>query len=397
MPHGAESRGLTFSVPWWLVLGIAVVAASPSSAQQLSLDPDLSLKRDYPGSGPFTCPALTVPAPPLESDRVQATQLASSADQALILGDLARAATLMARATELDPSSAGLAYRHGRVLEDLGDGPAAIDAYCRVVAIGSVDETAPDAEARIRVLAGARWAGISDEATEAFVLGLSSADAGRFADAAGSFGAALAEAPDWADAAFNRALMLDQLGRGQEALTDLRTYLELRPDAPDAVAVSGRIGQLEGASAAAPSPGTALTLGLIVPGMGQFYSDRNLGGSVVLALAGGALAAGFLVKDVEVECLSTVGAGEACPAGQVFRETVDRPYLGPALGVAAGVALIGAIEAFVKARRRGAAAGPLTSSSASGPAPAPGEVTLAWPSASQRGVRVDLNVLRLTF
>ena len=133
--------------------------------------------------------------------------------------------------------------------------------------------------------------------------------------------------------------------------------------------------------------------------MGQFYSDREVGGFTVLSLAGGALAAGFLIEEVEVECLVTIGAGQDCPAGQVFRENVDRPYLGPALGVAAGVALIGAIEAFVKARGRAAEGGPLTSSSASGPTGVaePGDVRLAWPSVTQRGVRVDLNVLRLTF
>jgi tetratricopeptide (TPR) repeat protein len=371
----------------WVVLGIALSGTSSLAAQELSL------KRDFPGSGPFVCPDVTISAPPLDSERLQATQLASSADQALIQGDLVRAATLMARATELDPSSADLAYRRGRVLEDVGDRPGAIAAYCRVVAIGSVDETAPDAEARIQALANARWAGISDDAAEAFQLGVSSADAGLFADAATSFDAALAEAPEWADAVFNRALMLDRLGLGAEALADLRRYLELSPDAMDAVAVSGRIGQLEGAFASAPSPGTALTLGLLLPGMGHFYSGRSFGGVTVLSLAGGAVAAGFLIKDVEVQCLTTVGSGEDCPAGQIYRETVDRPYLVPALAAAAGVAVIGAVEAFVKARRRGSAVG----APAPSQGPAPGELRLAWPSVSQRGVRFDLNVLRVTF
>ncbi|HSG07884.1 MAG TPA: tetratricopeptide repeat protein [Longimicrobiales bacterium] len=334
---------------------------------------------------------MTIPSPPLGGERLQATQLASSADQALVLGDLARAATLLARATELDPSSAELAYRRGRVLEDMGDRTGAIDSYCRVVAAGSTDYTATDAEARVQSLATGERAGISDEAAEAFGLGVSWADLGRFSDAAGSFGAALAEAPDWADAAFNRALMLDRMGRRQEALADLRLYLELSPDAVDVVAVSGRIGQLEGASAAAAGAGTALTLGLMLPGMGQFYSGRALGGFTVLSLAGGAAAAGLLIKEVEVQCLATVGPGEDCPSGQVYKETVDRPYLVPALAAAAGVALIGAIEAFVKARGGGGAAPPLTSP------PAPGEVRLAPPSVSVRRARVDFNFVRVTF
>ena len=128
----------------------------------------------------------------------------------------------------------------------------------------------------------------------------------------------------------------------------------------------------------------------------------------MLGLAGGAVAAGFLIEEVEVQCLVTVGAGEDCPAGQVFRETADRPYLGVALGVAAGVAVIGAIEAFVKARGRDAELGPLGASAGGSPGlaaqavtgasdPAPGDLRLGWPSVTQRGVRVDFNVLRLTF
>ena len=366
------------------------MSGTPSLAAQ-----ELSLKRDHPGAGPFVCPAVTIPAPPSGEERLQATQLGSSADQAVVQGDLSRAATLLARATELDPSSIELAYRRARVLEDLGDRPGAIDSYCRVVAAGSTDDAATDAETRLQALADERWIGISDEAAEAFQLGLSSADRGQFSDAAVSFGAALAEAPRWADAVFNRAIVFDRMGRGQEALADLRRYLELRPDAADAVAVSGRIGQLQGVAAAAPSAGTALLLGLIVPGMGQFYSGREVGGFTFLSLAAGAAAAGFLIKEVQVECLVTVEPGEDCPGGQVFRDTVDRPYLLPGLGVAAGVAVIGAIEAFVKARRRGAAGGQPTSSPDS--RPAPGEVRLAWPGVSQRGDRIDLNLVRVRF
>lgn len=394
MPHGTAVRGRPGTVLLRLLLGVALLGASGSlTAQERTFQRQLVLKREFPGSGPFVCPAVTTPAPPLDSDRLQATQLASSADQALVLGDLSRAATLMARATELDPSSPDLAYRRGRVLEELGDGPAAIDAYCRAVAAGAEDDLAADAEARIQELADARWAGISVEAARVFRLGLSAADLGRFSDAAGSFGSALAEAPDWADAAFNRALMFERLGESEAALADLRRYLSLRPDAVDAVAVSGRIGQLEGASAVAPSAGTALAVGLVIPGMGQFYSGRGRSGAAFLALAGGAAAAGFLIEEVQVECLVTVGSGQDCPAGQIFRETSERPYLAPALGVAAGIAVIGAIEAFVKARRRGPAVGSL----AAAPAPAPGELRLAWPTVTQRGVRVDFNVLRLTF
>jgi hypothetical protein len=126
--------------------------------------------------------------------------------------------------------------------------------------------------------------------------------------------------------------------------------------------------------------------------MGQFYSGRGVGGVTVLSLAAGAVAAGFLVQEVNVRCIEPVGPGESCPPeGIVTRETV-RPHLKPALAAAAVVALLGAIEAYgaASARRsvaREAAAGPGASR---GP-------SLAGPSVEARGGAVDLNLFRLTF
>ncbi len=92
-----------------------------------------------------------------------------------------------------------------------------------------------------------------------------------------------------------------------------------------------------------------------MPGLGHFYSGRPGSGVAVLALAGGAVAAGFLIKEVNVRCLTPQEG--ACPPEQVVSRTTTRPYLTASLAAAAAVGLAGAIEAFVDARgRRGSGA-----------------------------------------
>lgn len=367
-----------------LVLAVLAGHAAPSAAQELEL------KREYPGSSTFECAPAPAFDPPSEEARTQAAQLASGAGQAVILGDLGRARTLLARATQVDPSSAELAYRHARVLEDLGERQAAMAELCRFLAFGSEPEGTSDARERLETLADNEARVIPPQAIEAFTRGLALADEGAPESAARFFTTALQWAPDWGEAAYNHGVMMLRLGRRPEAAFDFRRYLELTPDASDAVTVSQRLGQLE-AAPSRQSAGTALTLGMILPGMGQFYTGRALGGLTVLALAGGAAATGVLVEEVNVSCLIDVGAGEECPLDLVVREDTERPYLIPALGVAAAVTVIGAIEAFMNARSARDEPPVLT-----GAAPDAGP-RLQGPSVAARGVQLELSLLRLTF
>lgn len=349
----------------------------------------LPFHRDYPGSGPYQClpfAAITEPGP---DERNQARQLASTADQAIILGDLERARALLARATELDPASTQMAYRHARVLEDLGQTGSAMDEFCRVLAGDATADGVQDARQRLEDMVAANRMAIPEPAVEAFELGLSMADDGLMEGAAESFGVAVEEGPEWADAAYNRAAALARLGEGAEAVLSFQRYLELRPEAPDAIAVSQRIGQLEGVSLLrTPSPSTALTVGVLLPGMGQFYSGRHAGGLAVLSIAAAAATAGFLIEEINVQCLITVGPNEPCPPGQVASQETDRPFLLPGLATAVTITIIGAIEAYVKARGRrdrGVAAPTLPASSGS---------HIEGPSISTSGSRVNLSLLR---
>lgn len=102
------------------------------------------------------------------------------------------------------------------------------------------------------------------------------------------------------------------------------------------------------------SPWAAVGLGLLVPGGGEFYVGQPARGALVLALAGGAAAAGVLFTRVEVSCRTPTAA--ECPPEDVLDERETRPYLGPGLAAAAVITLIGAIDAGLSAARTPVAA-----------------------------------------
>ncbi|MGD2071176.1 MAG: tetratricopeptide repeat protein [Gemmatimonadota bacterium] len=315
---------------------------------------ELPLKREVPGAAAFQCPETALDTGATPEERGQAEELGSLASQAVILGEMDRARELLDRATELDPGSAELAYRYGRVLEDDGEVGVAIDAYCRVLTLEPAGVEAREARARIDALARSERESLPDEAVTAFRTGLQLADAERIVQALDAFDAAVGAAPGWAGAVYNRGILRARARRWEDARDDLRRYLELRPDAPDAIAVSEGIGRLE-TTASLPSAGATFLVGLL-PGAGQFYSGRPVAGLGVLTLFGGALATALLVEDVEVLCLSDPGPGADCPPEHVLDEQSERPYLVAGLGAAAAVTVLGAVEAFLHVRGQGAEA-----------------------------------------
>lgn len=368
-------------------LAVSVCFGTPLFGQELPL------QRDYPGSGRYECPAPVIPVAPIPGDSARAGQLASDANQAMIVGDLERVESLLAQAVELDPTSPDLAYRHASVLEDVDEPAAAMLEYCRAIALGVVQIGVFDSRERIDALHAALGARIPQEARQAFILGLAEADANRYTNSLSAFTVAVDNAPEWGAAVYNRALVYEELGFVQESLDDYRTYLELSTSEidPILVVVSERIGLLEGiASVGTPSPTGALAVGM-VPGMGHYYTGRPLGGTVTLLAAGASLAGGFMVKEITTLCLGDVPADGVCPDDLIVDELTRRPYALYGLGVAAVITVVGAIEASIKARRRRAEADAIR-----GPRLAPGP-SLGLPTVSTSDGRLDLNLVRVTF
>ncbi len=383
--------GLAFGV------GCALFAGVPAALDAQLPDAEFpELKREYPGSGPYVCSDPANPDDPSADERARAGQLASDANQAMVLGDLERVEVLLGQASELDPTSADLAYRRARVLEDLNRSELAMREYCRAIDLGVESLGVRDAQDRIDGIYEQIRARLPVAAQQAFVAGLIAADDTLWTDAVESFSIAVDLAPGWADPLYNRALIREHIGQLRLALADYRAYLAVVADPEDqeAIAISQRIGELEGAaSVSTPSPAGAFALGL-VPGMGQYYAGRPITGTATLVGAGAALAAAILIRDITVLCVDTVPAGQPCPEESIVDEITERPYLAVGVGVAAAVTIAGAIEAYVSARRARAANaelfGPIADTGDEG-------LTVGLPAVSGGRGRVDFSFVRYRF
>lgn len=358
---------------------------------------ELVLKREYPGSGPYQCPTPVVPPLPEEDGRLRAAQLATDANQALALGDVERAEELLAQAIDLDPTSADYAYRHANLLEELGRPQTAILEYCRAIDLDVEELGVLGVRQEIDVIWTQIRLQLPEAARTAFAAGVAAADDSLFVESLESFTDAIEAAPGWPDPVYNRAAINEQLGNVQAALIDFRSWLLLvaDPDAADAISVSERIGELEGAaSVSTPSPAGALALGSAIPGMGHYFTRRPVTGTVTLAAAGAAIAAGLLLKERTTLCLDDVTNG-TCPEASIVDQTTDTPYLWIGVGVGAAFGIAGAIEAYIKAKRARAEADAI----AGGlfvPPPTEG-VAFTGPSVATHGDRVDLNLFGLRF
>jgi tetratricopeptide (TPR) repeat protein len=99
---------------------------------------------------------------------------------------------------------------------------------------------AGDTAAAIDALERGKAAGF-DSAAHFYSLGARLYNSKRYEDAVAIFSEALRVDPAMAEAERSLAAALERLGRDDEAREHLRRYLELRPDAPDAAAVSERL------------------------------------------------------------------------------------------------------------------------------------------------------------
>lgn len=370
---------------------LCVAASAPSLRAQ-----ELVLKREYPGSGPYQCPAPLAAPLPAEDGRLRAAQLATDANQALALGEVERAQELLEQARELDTTSPDYAYRHANLLEALGRTEAAIEEYCSAIDLDVQSIGITGVRQQIDILWTQIRLQLPEGARNAFAAGVAAADDSLYVESVESFSEAIQLAPGWPDPVYNRAAVNEAAGNIALAVVDYRSWLLLvsDPDASDAIAISQRIGELEGAaSLITPSPAGALALAAI-PGMGHYYTRRPVSGTITLAAAGAAIAAGVLFKERTTLCLEEVPSGSPCPDGSIVDQMTDTPYLWYGVGVAAAFTIAGAIEAYIKAKRVRDATNAIFETA---PAAPDEGLTVQGPSISTYRDQVDVQFLRLRF
>jgi tetratricopeptide (TPR) repeat protein len=352
----------------------------------------LRLKREAPRIAWPGCPAATKPHAVPAEQRADAERLATAATEASLLGDNAAALGLLTRAAARDPSSDRIAYRLARTLEVLERRNDAVAEYCRYLTIATDTADAPEARGRIAELTDPGGFAVPPAAADAFVAALAHYDAGRLTDAETALSTALDAAPDWADALYDRGVVRLALRQVEGAGDDLRRYLQLNPGSPDFADVLEALGSVPRPTPSY-SPSSAFATGLLVPGLGHFTTGRPTTGLVFLGAAATAVTAGVLLHRVHVDCLAPPVNG-ACPPGQVLRERTERPYLVPALGAAAAVSLLGALDAFRGVKRRNAQSTELLRVGARDGA---GGAALVAPAVEVRAGGARVSLIRLAF
>jgi len=119
----------------------------------------------------------------------------------------------------------------------------------KVLAMGVPPETASEAEAFKAIVDQYRTAApkpeFPEEARRTRVQAESALRVKRLDDAIDRYEEALKIAPWWPEGRFNRALILGDLGRYTEAMREMKRYLALAPDAPNARAAQDKIYEWE--------------------------------------------------------------------------------------------------------------------------------------------------------
>jgi tetratricopeptide (TPR) repeat protein len=332
-----------------LALGAWPVATDAQRAPVRNAPKETLKEGTPPVAARQACPPREPATAPTDAQRRQARDLAQRGQQAALLGDSASAREQWRQAALLDPSDANLAYRLARSHEAAGAATAALSEYCRFIELAPDAPEIPEARDRVAALARPTMSAAGVGTASAFQDGVAAFRRGDLIRAEAAFTTVITREPAWADAFYDRAMVLFARGAADRASRDLEQYLRLKPEADDRAAVTARLASLRRATL---SPETALSAGLVVPGGGQFYTRRP--GRAALSLAG--FGAAIAVGVVQRTTTTSVEQNATDPFGNAYTFTTtvekrDRPYLIPGVAAAGAIAVGSAIDAFFYARR----------------------------------------------
>jgi tetratricopeptide (TPR) repeat protein len=313
---------------------------------------DLPLKRALPAATDVACPAFPAPPTPVRAQLDEANRLATLSAEAALEGDHKSARDLFQQASQLNQVDASLAYRLGREDEEMSDWPAATREYCRYLYLSPTAGDASQIRDKLTALLPSSELGRGTTMVERFHAGLQHYDQSDWNAAIEAFTAVTVAAPGFAPAYFDRALALARAHQRPAAIRDFDRYLALVPNAGDRVTVRARQLALRHEL---PSATTAFWLGLL-PGAGQYYTRQPLLGVLVTGAAAGAVV--WSVQTQTVTKTATFTDGNGHPYQQTYPAT-ERKNLAAGIGAAAGVTLLGAIQAAIVAHNRSSGLPPL--------------------------------------
>lgn len=295
--------------------------------------------------GPAPGCAIPPNGPPAaRRDNAEARRLAAAGQEAALVGDQAAARDAFARAAVLNPGDERIAYDLARAHEELADSAQSIAEFCRYLTLSPGGREATDVRDRLLRLVPAAAQRRAADVQVAFRLGLALFDDGRYPAAVRAFDDVVKGAPESPEGYFNRGLARAAFGDRAVAMQDFERYRVNAPTVDDRVEVGRAIEVLR---RPVYSPGGAFVRSLI-PGVGQFYTGHTLRGLLTMAAAGGATAAAFMQTTTTETIAYTDPNGVPAP---YTRSTRQRAYFTAGVGAAAGVTLLGLIDAVVSANR----------------------------------------------
>lgn len=312
-------------------------------------------------------------------NNAEARRLAATAQEAALIGDQAAARAAFVRAAALNPTDERLAYDLARAHEELADTLPAIGSYCRYLVLAPNGTEAADARTRLARLVPNDARQRAEDANVAFRLGLGFMDDQRYDAAVRAFEEVVRLAPAAPEGHFNRGLARSAIGERSGALADLEVYRAAAPTVEERVATARAIDVLR---RPVYSPGAAVLRG-VLPGFGQYYTQRPVRGTLMLAAVAGAIGAALTQQTTERVIPYVDPNGVPAP---YIESSTERKYFVPGVAAAAGLTLAAALEALWYANRSQRGASILDRSNAR--PPTTGGVSWAPTVHMQRGLGV---------
>lgn len=306
------------------------------------------------------CSQAPLAVPTTGRDVSGARRLLAEAQESALQGDRSVARATLERAFTRDPLDERIVLEWSRVLEEMpaegATGAATLDARARLRALsvtchgltlnGSA-RTQEELLSRLRRLLSPSERAAQADADSRFQSALDAARRGQWRIAIAAFADAERLSPSAPEAPFNRAIALIMAGRRRDAVPAFERFLELAPTAPERTLIARNYAAMRRPVYA---PRRTLLKGLL-PGGGQFATDRPAAGTLVLGAVTGLTVLGVLPQTRERVVAYRDPNGQPVP----YRESyTERPYLGPALAAAAVVTIAAAWESFAVAQRSAA-------------------------------------------
>lgn len=249
------------------------------------------------------------------------------------------------QAAKRSPNNAQLAYYLGREYETLNANNDAVREYCRYLRLSPSARDADEVQGRIVRLTPRSQLAQVDEARANFSSAVALLERRQYVAADSMLGSILTRLPNSPEPYYNRGLARAARGERTLAMQDFAKYIDLAGNPSDRNAINAAIARIQDRIFSETS---ALSSGLVIPGLGQMSTGRPLYGVGVLGVVAGVLIWGMAEKQgFEVATFQD-------PFGNPYIDSLPkttRPNLAIA-AAAAGTMWIGAAyEAMSYARR----------------------------------------------